>query len=144
MGGSGLDKASMWIWLPKAREFTRAATAEANSNSAPPDVEKTAFAFALVAFRGDATNTVFAFENKLHNLEAETLHVSQTQHDAAETRFRNRQLADLQFLPDGTAEAVHGTVLKQLKSLGISTWLDEDVIAAKPKEGEVLGRWSDS
>lgn len=82
------------------------------------------FWISLCAFRADATNAVVCMEQKIHNLEAETQYISDTSRSE-----RRRQQADLQFLPNGSAAAVHSTVLKQLQSLGVRSWLDDSVVS---------------
>ena len=100
--------------------------------SAGSDAQPRRHRLVVAAFRADATNSIVAMENKIHNLEAEVLHVK---FDGASTvEAKLAQQADLQFLPEGTGAAVHSTTLKQLASLGIRTWCDEDVKAVPNAE----------
>ena len=94
------------------------------------------FHVVVAAFRADATNTIIAMENKVHNLEAEILSKARAG-DACHDEGPLKQQADLQYLPDCTAAAVHATIVKQLHSLGIKHWLDPDVVNAPQIRPEV-------
>ncbi len=104
----------------------------------PQHCDREDFHIILVAFRADATNTIIAMESKVHNLEAEIMSKTRVA-DVYCEEGPLRQQADLQYLPDGTAAAVHSTIRKQLRSLGVRDWLHEDVIDAPRARPEVRG-----
>jgi hypothetical protein len=118
--------------LASARHFHREVFGEredAAASSPDSDAGVTTWRAVITAFRGDATNSAVCLGSKVHNLEADTIAISDPgPHIALAARNpgswwnRHRQLADLQIVGDSTGAGTLALVRKHLASLGVPLW----------------------